>query len=82
MVEVWLAVLTEYALGQQCTALNYGYAQSFGRELGSWHRAHVLIREAGSDSVRDLKMARAVDGSVVTSTTVDISLNAMISQYS
>ena len=82
MVEVWLAVLTEYALGLQCKALNYGYAQSFGCELGSWRRAHVLVGQVGSDSVRDLKMARAVDGSVVTSTTVDISLNAMISQYS
>ena len=82
MVEVWLAVPTEYALGLQRAALNYGYARSFGRELGSRHRAHVFVGEVGSDSVRDLKVARAVDGSVVTSTTVDMSLNAMISQYS
>lgn len=82
MVEVWLVVSTEYALGLQRTALNYGYAWSFGRELGSWRRAHVLIAEVGSDSVRNLKVAMAVDGSVVTSTTVDISLNTIISQYS
>ena len=82
MVEVWLAVSTEYALGLQCTALNYGYARSFGRELGSWRRAHVLVAEVGSDSVRNLKIAMAVDRSVVTSTTVDISLNTIISQYS
>lgn len=73
---------TEYALGLQCTVLNYGYTRSFGRELGSWRRAHVLVAEVGSDSVRNLKMAMAVDGSIVTSTTVDISLNAIISQYS
>ena len=28
MVEVWLVVSTEYALGLQCTALNYGCARS------------------------------------------------------
>lgn len=82
MVEVWLAVSTEYALELQCTALNYGYARSFGRELGSWRHAHVLIAELGSDSVRNLKIAMAVGGSVVASTTVDISLNTIISQYS
>ena len=81
MVEVWLAVSTEYALGLQCTALNYGYARSFGRELGSWRHAHVLVGKVGSDSVRNLKMAMAVGGSVVISTTVDILLNAIISQY-
>ena len=75
-------MLTECALGLQCTALNYGYVWSFGRELGSWRRAYVLIREGGSDSVRNLKIAMAVDGSVVASTTVDISLNTIISQYS
>ena len=79
MVKVWLAVSTEYALGLQCAALNYRYARSFGRELGSWRRAHVLVAEVGSDSVRNLKIAMAVDGLVVTSTT---SLNAIISQYS
>ena len=82
MVEVWLVVSTEYALGLQCTALNYGYARSFRHELGSWRRAHVLVAEVGSDSVRDLKIAMVVDGLVVTSTTVGVSLNAMISQYS
>jgi hypothetical protein len=80
MVEVWLAVPMEYALGLQCTALNYGYVWSFGRELGSWRRARVLVAEAGSDSVRNLKITMAVDGSVVTSTTADISLNTIISQ--
>ena len=82
MVEVWLVVSTEYALGLQCTALNYGCARSFGRELGSWRRAHVLVAEVGSDSVRNLKIVMAVDGLVVTSTTVGVSLNAIISQYS
>ena len=54
----------------------------FGRELGSWRRAHVLVAEVGSDSVRNLKIVMAVDGLVVTSTTVGVSLNAIISQYS